>query len=116
MIGEFHWGALDRGLPGNGLRGVPSQEQRGVAYRRYIEAAAVNPDLVGAHYFLLNDEAVLGRFDGENWQIGLVDVCHLPYPEITQAARASHERLYAVRRGEVLPFAQDAIEVPRNVT
>jgi hypothetical protein len=34
MIGEYHCGALDRGLPATGLKGVTNQEERGVMWRR----------------------------------------------------------------------------------
>jgi hypothetical protein len=113
LIGEFHFGALDRGLPSTGLKAVESQEERGVAYRRYVEAAAANPDVVGAHYFILNDQELLGRFDGENFQIGFVDVCHRPYQELVDAALKTHEAMYDVMQGRVAPFAADARETPR---
>lgn len=113
LIGEFHWGALDRGLPSSGLRAVVDQAERGVAYRRYVEACAANPDCIGCHYFTLDDQSLTGRFDGENYQIGFVDTCHRPYPELVAAATATHERLYGVVDGSLAPFAQDAREVPR---
>jgi hypothetical protein len=113
MIGEFHFGALDRGLPSTGLKGVASQEERGVAYRRYVEAAAANPDVVGAHYFILNDQELLGRFDGENFQIGFVDVCHRPYRELVLAATKTHEAIYDVMQGRAEAFATEARETPR---
>ena len=113
LIGEFHFGALDRGLPATGLRGVASQEERGVAYRRYVEAAAANPDVVGAHYFILNDQELLGRFDGENFQIGFLDVCHRPYAELVEAAIRAHETLYDVMQGHAPAFATDARETAR---
>jgi hypothetical protein len=113
MIGEFHFGALDRGLPSTGLKGVASQEERGVAYRRYVEAAAADPNVVGAHYFILNDQEVLGRFDGENFQIGFVDVCHRPYRELVEAATRTHEGLYDVVHGKVKPLDREARETPR---
>jgi hypothetical protein len=113
MIGEFHFGALDRGLPATGLRGVASQAERGVAYRRYVEAAAANPNVVGTHYFILNDQPVLGRFDGENFQIGFVDVCHRPYRELVEAAKATHERIYDVMEGREKPYDREAKEIPR---
>lgn len=112
MIGEFHFGALDRGLPATGLRGVASQADRAVAYRRYVETGAAHPALIGVHYFTLNDQPVLGRFDGENYQIGFVDVCHTPYEEIVEGARLTHERLYRVMTGELAPFDQAAREIP----
>ena len=99
LIGEFHFGAIDRGLLGSGLRGVPTQADRGRAYRYFVEQAAALPDVIGAHYFQWNDQPFLGRFDGENWQIGLVDVCHRPYPEFVVAARQTHADIYAVATG-----------------
>ena len=81
IIGEFHFGALDRGMDATGLRGVESQYERGVAYRRYMYRAASHPMCLGAHYFILYDQAYLGRFDGENYQIGALDVCSHPYSE-----------------------------------
>ncbi|MFN8095620.1 MAG: beta-galactosidase [Vicinamibacteria bacterium] len=113
LIGEYHFGALDRGLPSTGLRAVESQEERGVAYRRYVEAAAADPNVVGAHYFVLNDQEALGRFDGENFQIGFVDVCHRPYDELVGAAIRSHEAIYDVMLGRTPPSAREAREVPR---
>ena len=113
LIGEFHFGALDRGLPSTGLKGVASQLERGVAYRRYVEAAAANPDVVGAHYFILNDQELLGRFDGENFQIGFVDVCHRPYAELVAAARQAHEAMYDVMQGRAPAFDTEARETPR---
>jgi hypothetical protein len=113
MIGEFHFGALDRGLPSTGLRGVESQKERGIAYRHYVERAAANPGLIGVHYFILNDQELLGRLDGENYQIGFVDVCHRPYRELTASATRAHESVYAVMTGAKEPYAGRAREIPR---
>ncbi|NIR00117.1 MAG: hypothetical protein GTN78_07920, partial [Gemmatimonadales bacterium] len=82
------------------------QKARGQAYRVYLEDAAAKPWCVGVHWFTLYDESALGRFDGENWNIGFLDVCNRPYEEISAAAKVSHERLYAVARGEVEPYDQ----------
>jgi hypothetical protein len=113
MIGEWHMGATDRGLPSTGLRAAADQMERGTAYRAYLEAAAAHPGIVGAHWFTLNDQSLMGRFDGENYQIGFVDGCHRPYPEIGAAARTSHERLYGIVDGSVPPTTERAREVPR---
>jgi len=59
---------------------------------------------VGAHWFTLYDEPAQGRFDGENYNIGFLDVCHRPYEPLAAAARATHERLYRVAAGEVPPY------------
>ena len=69
--------------------------------------------MVGVHYFVLNDQEALGRFDGENFQIGFVDVCHRPYAELVDAARAAHEAMYDVMQGRAPSFAGEARETPR---
>ncbi len=104
LIGEWHFGAQDVGLPCSGICRVSNQMERGKAFRRYLETAAACKALVGVHYFQLNDQSALGRFDGENYNIGLLDVCHRPYEELTSAARASHERLYAVSADQLPPY------------
>jgi len=104
MIGEWHFGALDVGLPASGIGHVPTQEDRGKAYRFYLEDAAAKPWCVGVHYFTLYDQSALGRFDGENYNIGFLDTCNRPYAPLAEAARLSHEQLYRVAMGEVAPY------------
>jgi len=48
LIGEFHTGAIDRGLPGGGLRTVVAQQDRADSYRYYVEQAAARP-VAGRH-------------------------------------------------------------------
>ncbi|MBN2391236.1 MAG: hypothetical protein JXR84_10950 [Anaerolineae bacterium] len=104
MVGEWHFGALDVGLPASGIGHVPSQADRGKAFRFYLEDAAAQPWCVGVHYFTLYDQSALGRFDGENYNIGFLDTCNRPYTPLAEAARLSHERLYQVATGEVAPY------------
>jgi hypothetical protein len=112
MIGEWHFGALDVGLPASGIGHVPDQEARGKAFRVYLEDAAAKHWCVGAHYFTLYDQSALGRFDGENYNIGFLDVCNRPYAPLARAARASHERLYEVVTGEVAPYEDEPTYLP----
>jgi len=97
IIGEFHFGALDRGLPHTGLRSVKDQEQRGEAYISYVEGALRNPSIVGVHWFQYGDQAYTGRFDGENYQIGFLDICDYPYWETINACRKIGYQLYEIR-------------------
>ena len=97
IIGEFHFGALDRGMLHTGLRSVQNQEQRGKAYYEYIKAALENPYLVGAHWFQYGEQAVTGRGDGENYQIGFLDVCDTPYQETIDACRKIGYQMYEIR-------------------
>ncbi len=100
MIGEYHFGALDRGPTATGLRAVTSQDERGKAFRYYNEAAAATEYCVGTHYFILNDQAALGRFDGENYQIGFTDVCHKPYGEMVRHVVDCNKVIYDVADGK----------------
>ena len=99
IIGEFHMGALDRGLFHTGLRSVIDQNHRAEAYRNYVTSALRNPAIVGAHWFQCYDESTTGRFDGENYQIGFLDICDTPYWETIAAARAVGYSLYSIRTG-----------------
>jgi hypothetical protein len=108
MIGEYHFGALDRGLTATGLKGVATQADRGKAYSHYTERAAAHPSCVGAHYFILSDQPALGRFDGENYQIGLVNVCHQPYVDMLRYVADTNRSIYQVASGLKSPAAATA--------
>lgn len=109
LIGEWHFGALDVGLPSSGIGHVHTQKDRGKAYRVYVEDAAANPNCIGTHWFTLYDQSALGRFDGENYNIGFLDICHKPHKEICDAAIKSHSAIYAIADGQVEPY-KDAPE------
>jgi hypothetical protein len=97
MIGEFHFGALDRGMFHTGLVATASQKDRADAYRRYVRSAIHHPQIVGTHWFQFGDQAVTGRGDGENYQIGFVDVCDTPYAETIAASREIGAEMYGLR-------------------
>jgi hypothetical protein len=107
LIGEFHFGTPGRGMT-PGLKQTSSQEERGVAYRYYVENALADPSIVGAHWFEWIDEPSTGRFDGENYNIGLVDVTDRPYRELLDAAQATHKRLQGVHAGTTPPVTRQA--------
>ncbi len=100
IIGEFHFGALDRGMFHTGLVPVASQQERAKAYTAYVEGALRNPQILGCHWFQYQDEPTTGRtYDEENYQIGFVDIADTPYAETVAAARDLGRRMYEVRRG-----------------
>jgi hypothetical protein len=107
LIGEFHFGTPGRGLAA-GLVQCANQEERGVAYRYYLEQAATHPALIGAHWFEWMDEPNTGRNDGENYNIGFVDVTDRPYAELVEAAKATHARLLDVHSGKEPPVSRRA--------
>lgn len=113
VIGEFHFGALDAGLPSPSLQQVRTQTDRGKAYRVYVEDAAANPYCIGVHYFTLYDQSAIGRFDGENYNLGFIDVCNRPYEALSNVARESHRRLYDIAAGTVEPYSDSPEFLPR---
>ncbi|MCL1932628.1 MAG: hypothetical protein FWF53_02275, partial [Candidatus Azobacteroides sp.] len=78
IIGEYHFGTVDRGMA-QSLWQVNSQQERGVAYRYYTEQGYSHPGLIGTAYFQWCDQDLMGRFDGENYNCGLIDVTDRPY-------------------------------------
>jgi len=107
LIGEFHFGTPGRGLAA-GLRQTRNQEERGAAYRYYVENAAAMPALIGTHWFQWIDQPPTGRMDGENYNIGIVDVTDRPYRELVEAMQATHKRLLAVHSGKEPPVSRRA--------
>ncbi len=98
MATEFHFGAMDRGMFSTGLQEVSSQKERAQHYYEYVLGALKNPLFVGTHWFQYRSQALTGRGDGENYQIGLVDITDTPYPETVEAVRKIGYSLYETRR------------------
>ena len=97
LIGEFHFGAHDRGLFGSGLVNAGSQEGRAAALKAYVASALRNPQVVGVHWHQFSDQATSGRFDGEYFQVGWTDICDKPYAETVKALREVGYPLYETR-------------------
>jgi len=108
MIGEFHFGVPGRGLA-PGLAQTVNQEERGVAYRYYVENAAANPCIIGTHWFQWMDQPATGRNDGENYNIGFVDVTDRPYTGLINSAKETFKRLQMVHSGKETPVSRQAV-------
>jgi hypothetical protein len=109
IIGEFHFGTPGRGLA-PGLAQTKNMEERAVAYRYYVENGAAQPALIGTHWFQWVDQPSTGRFDGENYNIGLVDVTDRPYPDMIKASSVTFGRLLNIHSGKELPVSRQAIK------
>ncbi len=105
IIGEFLFGTPGRGMAAS-LVLVRDQAERGVAYRYYVENAFAMPEVIGTHWFQWADQPCTGRFDGENYNIGLGDVTDRPYPDLVEALKATHQRLWRVHNGSMPPFSR----------
>lgn len=97
IVGEFHFGALDRGMSHAGLRSAPSQKQRARIYRHFVNQALESDYIIGAHWFQYVDQLYTARSDGENYQIGFVDICDRPYQEMIDVARKIGSYMYDYR-------------------
>lgn len=98
IIGEFHFGALDRGMLHTGLVATGSQGERAAAYAEYVRSALLHPAFVGAHWFQWADQPLTGRTrDGENYNIGLVTIVDEGYAEMIEKAREVHGAAYWLR-------------------
>ena len=111
IVGEFQFGALDMGPTATGLFGVLTQKGRARAYRYYSEQLAAHPNGVGHHYFQCYDQFALGRFDGENYNIGFLDLCSQPYEEfINDGVKKSSEIIYDVMQGKIPAYNETDID------
>jgi hypothetical protein len=97
LIGEFHFDAMDGPFHPAGLVLVANHMDRGRAYRTYVQSALRNPAIVGTHWFQFYDQPPSGRFDGENYQTGFLDITDTPYPETIGACRQVGKSMYQVR-------------------
>ena len=97
LIGEFHFGTASHGVWGSGLRNAGSLENQADLYKQYILEASTHPNIVGAHWFQWSDQPVTGRFDGENFRIGIVNITDQPYVPLINAIEEVSKGLYLNR-------------------
>jgi len=109
IIGEYHFGTVDRGMA-QSLWQVNSQQERGVAYRYYTERAYSHPGLIGSAYFQWCDQDLTGRFDGENYNCGLVDVTDRPYQHQVEAMMETAKRLFEIHNDKIQPVEQAPVK------
>lgn len=110
MLSEFFWSSpKDSGLTGG--RELDSQEQRGLAYRNYVENAAATGFVVGIEWFTLVDQSVTGRwfsgFDGERANSGLISVVDRPWRPMLAEMMKTNYSIYDIWLGGKKPFVWD---------
>ena len=97
LASEFHFGAVDRGVPSPGLSGSWDQRQRALSFAHYLASALEEPRFVGIHWFQWMDQSAAGRRDRENHQCGFIDVAGNAYPEFTQVVSKATMNMYWAR-------------------
>ena len=108
MLSEFFWSSpRDSGLVGG--REVQSQQERGLAYRNYVEQSAALGFVIGIEWFTLVDQSATGRwfskYSGESANTGLLSVADRPWkPMLAEMFKANYG-IYDVLLGKRAPFA-----------
>lgn len=98
VIGEFHFGATDRGVFDTGLIAATDQKARGASYDAYVKSVLDHPNFVGAHWFQYVDQPATGRtMDGENAGVGFVTITDTPHAEFIEAVRETNASIYPYR-------------------
>ena len=108
---EFYFTATKESNCGASGHDLPTQRERGLGYRNYIEQGAALGFLVGTEWFTLIDQAATGRFfeglNGERANTGLFNVSDQPYKAMFAEMRKSHDAIYDVWLDGAAPYAFD---------
>jgi len=92
LIGEFYMCAQDNRSGNKNDRGVfpvvATQKERAAGFRNTLHTLLRIPCVIGADWFQYHDEPTHGRYDGENFNFGLVDIHDRPYEALTAASSA----------------------------
>jgi hypothetical protein len=110
FLSEFYWSSQkESGLPGG--KDVSGQEERGLAYRNYVEQSATLGYVVGIEWFTLIDQARTGRwfqkYNGENANSGIFSVTDRPWKKMVEEMLKTNYEIYKVELGERAPYVID---------
>ena len=115
LIGEFYMTARENRSGNKNSRGiyplVDTQKERAAGFRTTLHALLRTPYIVGADWFQYHDQPTHGRYDGENFNFGLVDIHDRPYEPLVSAASAID--LVAVKSRPAITRPDASQGVPR---
>jgi hypothetical protein len=119
LIGEFYMAAHENRSGNKNNHGtypvVATQKERAQAFRNTIQLFVKAPYVIGSDWFQYYDEATHGRFDGENFNFGLVDIHDRPYEALTLAAAGFDPRKVKRQPACTRPDATQGVPTaPRN--
>lgn len=122
IVGEFYATARQN-RSGNRNHGgeftlTDTQAQRAAVAAAQARAFAAFPFVVGWHWFQWMDEPTYGRDDGEDYNMGLVDIRDVPYDEMVGAFTAANgqaETLHKAGAAALAVLRGDAVPVPLPV-
>jgi len=122
LVSEFFFAAHENrsgnrnafhGQPGH-LMTVGTQAERAYGVAKAVRNFASFPNVVGTHWFQYADEPTGGRDDGEDYNMGLVDIANRPYEQVTDAFRSLNPQLDRLhqRGGSKVTLIQSESDIP----
>jgi hypothetical protein len=94
---EYTFSTTELGLsPVNAATTVATTADRGYAFKSFVEGQLSHPLFVGSGWFSYYDQAVPGRKDGENYNIGLVNQQDQPYTDMVNIMKTVNPGLEQV--------------------
>ncbi len=121
LVSEFYAAAAEN-RSGNRNTGrkftvVATQDDRAAAVEHRLSRLIETPYVVGIHWFQFADEPTLGRFDGEDYNFGLVDIRDKPYSKLVAVAARLHASAATMHRAKPTraisnPMPPDATAIP----
>ena len=113
MLSEFYWSSgKESGLAGG--REVKTEQDRGLAYRNYVEQSASLGFVVGIEWFTLIDQSATGRWfegvGGERANTGLFSVADRPWKAALEEMKKTNDTIYDVELGKSAPYVFDNLQ------
>lgn len=102
LVGEFYTAARENRSANANRKGpylvVATQRERAATVAGLVTRLARLPYVVGYHWFQWSDQPSSGREDGEDFNMGLVDLEDRPYEELTAAFARVNTRVREVHQ------------------
>lgn len=114
LVSEFYFAAMENSSRSRNTGGrfptVPTQRERVAGYLAQVRQMAALPEVVGWHWFQYYDEPPQGRGDGEDYNMGLVDIENREYAELVSASALVNAEVDALheRSGRDVPGSREA--------
>jgi hypothetical protein len=97
MSSEFHFAAVDRGVPIPWLSGSRDQRLHALSFSHHLASTMADPCFVGVDWFQWLDQSAAGRKDRENHQCGFIVVAGHANPELVDVVSNATQQMYSVR-------------------
>jgi len=92
LIGEFYMSAKENRSGNKNNHGVypvvSTQKERAAGFRNTLQSLLAAPYVIGADWFQYYDQPTHGRYDGEDFNFGLVNIHDRPYEPLVESISA----------------------------